>query len=158
LTRIYVDADACPVKQEVYRVALRHGLEVVLVANVRMRTPAEGKVTLVVVGSGFDGADDRIVGEIRENDILVTADIPLAGRALAKGASVLGTTGNPFTDDNIGHTLATRNLLAGLREAGVHTGGPPPLTQRDRSRFLGGLDTMVRSVLRRKALGGTAAP
>jgi uncharacterized protein YaiI (UPF0178 family) len=146
--RIFVDADACPVKPEVYRVALRHDLEVRLVANVWMRTPAEGKVTLEVVKEGFDGADDRIVEEIGPEDLLVTADIPLAGRAIRKGARVLGTTGRPFTDDNIGHTLATRNLLAELRESGVVTGGPKPITQRDRSRFLHALDEMVRKALR----------
>jgi uncharacterized protein YaiI (UPF0178 family) len=154
VTRIFVDADACPVKQEVYKVALRHGLEVHLVANVWMRTPEEGKVTLEVVPGGFDGADDRIVERIAPGDLLVTADIPLASRAIRKGALAVGTTGLPFTEGSIGDALATRNLLAGLREAGLFTGGgPPPVTQRDRSRFLHALDTLVRKALREEAEG-----
>ncbi len=150
MTRIFVDADACPMKQEVYRVADRYGFEVTLVTNSWMRIPEDPKITLQLVEGGFDMADDWIVEQVRPDDVVITADIPLAARAIKKGASVLGTTGNPFTDDNIGHVLATRNLLSELRESGVRTGGPPPIQKSDRSRFLQNLDTMIQVILRRQ--------
>jgi uncharacterized protein YaiI (UPF0178 family) len=148
LLHIYVDADACPVKHEVYRVARRYGLEVTLVANSWMRVPGDRSIVLEVVGGGFDEADDWIVEHVHPDDIVVTADIPLASRCLKAGARVLGTTGKPFTDDNIGQAVATRDLLEGFRGAGEITGGPPPITKRDRSRFLQQLDQVIQSIRR----------
>jgi len=148
LTHIWVDADACPVKQEVYRVAARYGLEVTLVANSWMRVPDERRVALEVVEDGFDAADDWIVDHVRPGDIVITADIPLASRCLKGGARVIGPTGRPFTDANIGQAVATRDLLAGMRGAGEMTGGPPPVTKRDRSRFLQQLDELIQSLRR----------
>ncbi len=141
---IYVDADACPVKQEVYRVADRCGIEVTVVANSFLNLPADPRYTLVVVKAGIDEADDWIVEHVESEDIVITGDIPLAGRSLEKGARVLGFTGHPFTPDNIGDALATRDLLAGLRERGEVSGGPPPFEKRDRSRFLQALDGMIQ--------------
>lgn len=148
MLHIYVDADACPVKQEVYRVARRYGLEVTLVANSWMRVPEEPWLALEVVGEGFDAADDWIVGRVRPDDVVVTADVPLASRCLKGGARVVGPTGRPFTDDNIGQAVATRDLLAGIRGAGEMTGGPPPISKRDRSRFLQQLDEVIQSIRR----------
>jgi len=145
---IFVDADACPMKKEVFRVAARYGLEVTLVANSWMRTPDERWISLEVVDDGFDAADDWIADHVQPLDIVVTADIPLASRCLKAGARVIGTTGKPFTDDNIGSAVATRELLSELRGAGEITGGPPPMTKRDRSRFLQKLDEAVQSVRR----------
>jgi len=143
-----VDADACPVKQEVYRVAHRYGLYVTLVANSRMRIPDEQRIVLKVVADGFDAADDWIVAHVSPHDIVITADIPLASRCLKKGARVMGPTGKPFTENNIGSAVATRDLLSGLRDAGEITGGPPPLKKSDRSRFLEQLDNMIQSIRR----------
>ena len=148
MLHIFVDADACPVKQEVYRVANRFGLEVTLVTNSWMRVPNERRIALEVVGDGLDEADDWIVEHVQPHDIVVTADIPLASRCLKEGARVLGPTGKPFTEDNIGMTVATRDLLSELREAGEITGGPPPLNKRDRSRFLQQLDEMIQAIRR----------
>ena len=148
MLHIYVDADACPVKQEVYRVARRYGLEVTLVANSWMRIPDERGLALEVVEDGFDAADDWIVEHVGPADVVVTADVPLASRCLKAGARVIGPTGRPFTDDNIGQAVATRDLLAGIRGAGEMTGGPPPITQRDRSRFLQQLDEVIQSIRR----------
>jgi len=149
LLHIFVDADACPVKQEVYRVASRYRLDVTLVANSWMRVPNERWLTLEVVEAGLDAADDWIVENMQPHDIVITADIPLASRCLKKGASVIGTTGKPFTENNIGHAVATRDLLSELREAGKITGGPPPLQKRDRSRFLQQIDEVIQSIRRR---------
>jgi len=148
LLHIFVDADACPVKQEVFRVAGRCGLEVTLVANSWMRTPNERWIALEVVGDGFDAADDWIVEHVQSGDIVITADIPLASRCLKEGAHVLGSTGKPFTQDNIGQALATRNLLEELRGAGEITGGPAPLKKSDKSRFLQQLDEVIQSIRR----------
>ena len=148
MLHIYVDADACPVKQEVYRVAGRCHLDVTLVANSRMRVPNERWITLEVVGGGFDEADDWIVEHLQPHDIVITADVLLASRCLKKDARVIGTTGKPFTDDNIGAAVATRDLMSELRGAGEITGGPAPLTKRDRSRFLQELDKVVQSIRR----------
>ena len=148
MLHIFVDADACPVKGEVYRVADRCRLEVTLVANSWMRVPNERWITLVVVEDGFDAADDWIVEHVQPYDIVVTADVPLADRCLKKGAHAIGPTGKPFTEDNIGDSLATRNLLAELREAGEITGGPPPLKKSDRSRFLQKLDEAIQTIRR----------
>ena len=148
MLHIYVDADACPVKNEVYRVAKRYHLDVTLVANAWMRTPDDPGITLEVVKDGFDAADDWIVDHVETDDIVVTADIPLASRCMQKGARAIGSTGRPFTEDNIGEAVATRDLLAVLRGGGEITGGPPPLTKRDRSRFLQTLDEVVQSIRR----------
>lgn len=149
LLHIYVDADACPVKQEVYRVAKRYRLQVTLVAGSRMRPPDDPMVTLKIVGEGLDAADDWIVEHVDANDIVITADIPLAARCIGKGGYVLGCTGRPFTVENIGTALATRNLLFELRQVGEVTGGPPPFSKRDRSRFLQALDKMVNEIRRK---------
>lgn len=152
LPRILIDADACPVKPEIYKVAGRHGLLAVLVANQPLRLPTECRAELIVVGSGFDAADDRIAELAGETDIVVTADIPLADRCLKKNAVVIGSTGKPFTADSIGGALASRALMADLREmARTETslgvgGGPRPLSQRDRSQFLQSLDQAVQAL------------
>jgi uncharacterized protein YaiI (UPF0178 family) len=155
LLHIYIDADACPVKQEVYRVAKRYGLDVTLVANSWMRVPDERWLRLEVVGGGFDEADDWIVEHVEADDIVITADIPLASRCIKAGASVIGTTGKPFTENNIGSVLATRDLLSELRGAGEITGGPPPLQKRDRSRFLQALDEAIQTIRRRHPYNST---
>jgi len=150
LLHIFVDADACPVKQEIYRVADRYKLSVTLVAGSRMRIPDDARIALKVVDQGLDAADDWIVEHLEADDIVITGDVPLAARCVRKGAYVLGTSGKPFTEDNIGSALATRDLLSGLRELGEVTGGPPPFDKRDRSRFLEGLDTAVNEIRRRR--------
>lgn len=155
LLHIFIDADACPVKQEVYRVAKRYGLDVTLVANSWMRVPDEGWLRLEVVGEGFDAADDWIVDHVEGDDIVVTADIPLASRCIREGASVIGTTGKAFTENNIGSALATRDLLSELRGAGEITGGPPPIQKRDRSRFLQQLDEVIQSIRRKRRYNST---
>ena len=148
MLHIFVDADACPVKKEVYRVASRFHLEVTLVANSWMRVPEERWIALEVVKDGLDAADDWIVEQVQNEDIVVTADIPLAGRCIKKGARVIAPTGKPFTEDNIGMAVASRDLMSALRSAGEITGGPPPLTKRDRARFLEQLDNVIRSIRR----------
>ena len=145
---IYVDADACPVKQEVCRVAKRYRMNVTFVSNARMRLPYQEGVKLVVVEGQLDAADDFIVENVTKDDIVVTADIPLAFRCIKSGAQVIGPNGRLFSIDNIGDALATRNLLSELREAGSITGGPPPFQKRDRSRFLQSLDQIVQSIKR----------
>ncbi|MDO9109625.1 MAG: YaiI/YqxD family protein [Desulfatirhabdiaceae bacterium] len=150
MLHIFVDADACPVKQEVYRVASRYRLDVTLVANSWMRVPNEQRIVLEVVADGFDAADDWIVQHVQPCDIVITADIPLASRCLKHGAHVIGPTGKPFTENNIGMAVATRDLLSGLRDAGEITGGPPPLKKSDRSRFLQQLDNEIQSIRRQR--------
>ena len=150
MTDIYVDADACPVKDEVYRVAERYGLRVLLVSNAWLRAPHEDWVELVVVGEELDAADAWIVEHVTENDIVVTADIPLAALCLEKGAGVLGPRGRPFTEDSIGGALATRELMSQLREMGEVSGGPAPFEKRDRSQFLQALDQMVHAIRKRR--------
>jgi uncharacterized protein YaiI (UPF0178 family) len=152
LLHIYVDADACPVKQEVYRVASRCCLEVTLVANSRLRVPHERWLALQVVGGGLDAADDWIVDHVEAGDIVITADILLANRCLAAGARVIGPAGKPFTEENIGQAVATRELLSELRGAGEITGGPSPLSKRDRSRFLQQLDETIHEIRRQQPL------
>ncbi len=151
MLHIFVDADACPVKEEVYRVAGRYGLRVTLVANSWMRVPEERWIALEVVENGPDAADDWIVEHVQPDDIVVTADILLADRCLKKGNRVIGTTGKPFTEENIGQAVATRNLLSELRDTGEIRGGPPPLTKRDRSRFLQELDAAIQSIRRSRS-------
>lgn len=148
VVNIFVDADACPVKQEVSRVAQRHGLRVTLVSNARMRIPQEGHLALVVVDGQFDSVDDWIVEHVARNDIVVSADILLASRCLKEGARVLAPNGRIFTEDTIGDDLASREISAHLRELGTITGGPAPFEKRDRSRFLHRLDEVIQAALR----------
>lgn len=148
-TRIFVDADACPVKEEVFRVATRCGLKVLVVSNAPLRLPRNPLVEAVVVARGqFDGADDWIVERITDRDIAVTADIPLAARCLEKGARALDPKGKVFSPDSIGDALASRELMAHLRAMGDIGGGPPPFTARDRSVFLQRLDDLVQALKR----------
>ena len=144
---VYIDADACPVKDEIYRVAARYAMRVVVVANATMRIPTSPLVELVV-RSGFGAADDAIAELIGPGDIAVTADIPLAGRCLLKEARVLDPRGREITDNEIGHLLGMRDLMDTLRQSGEVTGGPPPMAAKDRSRFLSKLDEIVNSVRR----------
>ena len=146
---IYIDADGCPVKEEVYRVARRYQLPVTLVANKWMHTPPGDWLHLEIVGQGFDEADDWIVEHCGPDDIVIAIDIPLADRCLKKGARVLGYKGRAFTIESIGDVLASREIAASLREAGVMTGGPAPFGPQDRSRFLQALDREVNASLRR---------
>jgi uncharacterized protein YaiI (UPF0178 family) len=154
---LFIDADACPVKDEAYRVAARHGLDVIVVANSPMRVPADANIRLQVVSDGFDAADDWIVESAGPGDIVITADIPLADRCLKKGAYVLGNTGRPFTEENIGDALASREISQELREMGVMRGGPAPFQKKDRSAFLQQLDSAIH-LLRRKYKPGSAGP
>ncbi len=145
---IFVDADACPVKDEVYRVARRYRLPVRVVANSRLRVPVDPLVRMEVVTGHFDAADDWIVEHIEAGDIAVTADIPLAARCLAKGARVLDAKGRVFTEASIGDVLANRELMAYLRDLGDVGGGPAPFAPRDRSRFLQYLDDLIQASLK----------
>lgn len=147
--RILVDADACPVKDEIYRVAGRYEIPVTVVSNQRMRVPDQEGIQLVVVDDGFDAADDWIVERAGAGDVVVSSDIPLAARCLEKGAQVLGPTGRDFTEENIGDALASRELQSHLRDMGTLIGGPAPFQKRDRSRFLHRLDEIIQA-LRRK--------
>ncbi len=138
-----------------YRVANRYNLDVTLVTNSWMRVPNEEWIALEVVEGGFDAADDWIAEHVQPHDIVITADILLANRCLKEGASVIGTTGKPFSENNIGHAVATRDLLSELRGAGKITGGPPPLKKRDRSRFLQQLDEMIQTIRRKHSFKST---
>lgn len=138
--RILVDADACPVKEEIYKVAFRHEAPVVIVSNAWLRIPEHPKVSRIVVGSDFDAADDWIADQADASSIVVTGDILLADRCLKKGATVIAPNGKPFTTSSIGAAIATRAILADLRAGGDAVGGPPPFARTDRSRFLSALD------------------
>lgn len=150
---IYVDADACPVKDEVFRVAARCGLKVFVVSNGWIRLPPMGFVEQVVVDEGPDVADDWIAERAGPGDIVVTQDIPLADRCLKAGAEALKSSGQPFTPDSIGSALAGRMVGEHLRSMGLPTSGPPPFSAADRSRFLQALDAAVVRARRRKAAG-----
>ena len=143
---IYIDADACPVKEEVYRVARRYEVNVSIVSNAPLRVPREEFIELVVVKAGFDAADDWIVERVVPGDIVVTSDIPLAERCLRKGARALTPKGMEFTEVAIGDALATRALLEMLRQSGEFGGGPAPFTKSDRSRFLSKLDELIHAI------------
>ncbi|WOI52023.1 YaiI/YqxD family protein [Parvularcula sp. LCG005] len=146
---ILVDADACPVKDEIYRVATRLGVPVKLVSNSWMRIPTGGLVSIEVVSDGFDAADDRIADLVTPADVVITSDIPLADRCLkANAAAVLAPNGKPFTTDTIGTALATRAIMADLRGGGDQLGGPPPFRKEDRSRFLSALDEVLQRLKR----------
>jgi len=149
VVQIYVDADASPVKDEVLRVAQRHGVVVIMVANFGLRPSRDPMVRTVMVPQGADVADDWIVEQIVAGDIVCTNDIPLAGRALAKGATVLGATGKPFTEASIGMALAMRELNQHLRETGESKGYNAGFTAKDRQAFLQALDEAVAKAKRR---------
>jgi len=148
VVEIYVDADACPVKEEVVRVADRYGLSVHMVSNAFMRLPQGKAVNQVIVSDGFDAADDWIAENIKPKDIAITADVPLAARCVESGAFVLGPTGKDFSDASIGMDLAMRNLNQHLRESGEIKGGGAPFTKKDRSTFLSALDNAVTKARR----------
>jgi uncharacterized protein len=150
VTSIYIDADACPVREEVYRVAGRLGVEVFVVSNGSrpIRPPGLPFVHMVIVGDAMDAADDWIAERITRADLCVTADIPLASRCLAKGARVVPPNGRPFTEANISSALAGRAIAQHLRELGAGGKGPPPFAKADRSRFLSALDAAVNAALR----------
>jgi uncharacterized protein YaiI (UPF0178 family) len=150
VTEIYIDADACPVREEIFKVAERLGLVVHVVSNGSrpIRPPGLPGVHMVVVGAGADVADDWIAERITPQDVCVTSDIPLASRCLAREARAVSPTGRHWTADNIGGALAGREVARHMREIGMATGGPAPLTKADRSRFLSALDTAVRAAMR----------
>lgn len=150
-TRIYVDADACPVKEEIYRVAARHGLPVSVVAGQFIRVPQDPLIERIAAGSAMDAADDWIAERAGPGDIVITADIPLASRCVKSGAEVIAPTGKPFTEQSIGMTLAVRNLMTDLRSSGEITGGPKSFAAKDRSAFLSALDQAIRRIQRRRA-------
>jgi uncharacterized protein YaiI (UPF0178 family) len=146
--RIFVDADACPVKDEVYRVAARHRLPVVVVAVGFIRVPQDPLIERVAAGNSPDAADDWIAERAGKTDIVITADVPLASRCVKSGATVIAPNGRPYTEDSIGMTLAVRNLMHDLRSAGEVTGGPRPFSPRDRSAFLSALEEAIRRLQR----------
>lgn len=152
MTTLYIDADACPVREEAFRVATRLALPVRVVSNGSrpIRPPGLPNVEMVTVGGAPDEADDWIAERIGPADVCVTADIPLASRCLAAGARALSHTGHVWTPDNIGSALAGREVARHLREIGAGGGGPPPLTKADRSKFLSALDALVQAALRRR--------
>ena len=148
MIRIFVDADACPVKNEIYKIAERHHLKTVVVSNSWMRIPQSELIEFKVVNDSFDAADNWIADHILEHEIAVTADIPLASRCLEKGARVIDPKGKLFTKESIGDALANRELMAYLRDMGNVTGGPAPFSPQDRSRFMQQLDIQIQSALR----------
>jgi uncharacterized protein len=150
-TRIYVDADACPVKDEIYRVAIRLGVPVSVVAGQFIRVPQDPLIERVAAGSGMDAADDWIAERAGPGDVVITADIPLASRCVKAGAEVIAPNGKPFSEDSIGMTLAMRNLMTDLRSSGEVTGGPKSFSPRDRSAFVSALDQSIRRIQRRRA-------
>jgi uncharacterized protein len=149
-TRIYIDADACPVKDEIYRVAARHGLPVSVVAGNFIRVPQNPLIERIAAGSGMDAADDWIAERAGKGDIVITSDIPLASRCVKAGAEVIAPNGKPFTEESIGMTLAVRNLMTDLRSSGEVTGGPKSFASRDRSAFLSALDQAIRRIQRQR--------
>ena len=150
-TRIYVDADACPVKDEIYRVAARHRLPVSVVAGNFIRVPQDPLIERIAAGSGMDAADDWIAERVVKGDIVITSDIPLASRCVKAGAEVIAPNGKPFSEASIGMTLAVRNLMTDLRSSGEVTGGPRSFAPRDRSAFLSALDQTIRRIQRERA-------
>jgi uncharacterized protein YaiI (UPF0178 family) len=150
MIRILVDADACPVKEEIYKVAFRHAVPVTIVSNSPIRIPAHELIERVVVSDGFDAADDWIAERADANSVCITADILLADRCLKAGAVVIAPNGRPFTADSIGGAIATRAIMADLRAGGDAIGGPPPFAKADRSRFLSALDEALVRLSRRR--------
>jgi uncharacterized protein YaiI (UPF0178 family) len=152
MSKIYIDADGCPVKEEVYKVAERYRLNVILVANKAIRFPPSVLINMQVVSGDFDAADDWIVENVKERDIVVTNDILLADRCVKKSARVLGSKGEEFTEDNVGSAVANRELMQNLRHMGEIRGGPAPMDKKARSQFLNTLDRIIQS-LKRSANG-----
>ena len=150
MLHIYIDADGCPVKEEIYRIARRHDLRATVVSNKPIRIPADERFAQTVVGDRLDAADDWIAGHAAADDIVITADIPLASRCLKNGASVLDPRGGEFTEDNIGSALANRELMSHLRDIGEKSGGPAPFQPADKSRFLHRLDETIRTIRKRR--------
>ena len=148
MLNIYIDADGCAVKSEVYKVAARYKIKVFLVANREIFSPSDADIEMIVVSGGFDAADDWIAEKIDVGDIAITADILLADRCIKKKARVLGPKGQEFTEDSIGSALATRELMANLRHMGEMRGGPSPMEKKDRSKFLAQLDQIIQSIRR----------
>lgn len=146
--QIYIDADACPVKEETYKVAARYKIKTYVVANSYLRVPLDPLIEMKVVSGTFDAADDWIVENVTHRDIVITADILLAERCVKKKARVLGPKGAEFTDDNIGSAVASRELMQNLRHMGEMRGGPAPMDQKARSQFLGKLDQIIQSLKR----------
>jgi uncharacterized protein YaiI (UPF0178 family) len=145
---ILIDADACPVKEETYRVAKRYNLNVILVSNTWMRIPNADWLEQIVVNDHPDAADDWIVEQSTDQDIVITADIPLAGRCLEKNARVMSPRGRYYTENDIGEALSNRNLREQLRDMGIMTGGPKPFSKQDRSHFLQRLDQLIQNINR----------
>ena len=154
MIRILVDADACPVKEEIYKVAFRHGVAVTIVSNSPIRVPAHPLIERQVVSDGFDAADDWIAERAGTGTVCVTADILLADRCIKAGAAVIAPNGKPFTASSIGGAIATRAIMADLRAGGDAIGGPPPFSKADRSRFLSALD---EALVRLKRTGARPA-
>jgi uncharacterized protein YaiI (UPF0178 family) len=148
MLEIYVDADGCPVKDEVYRIAGRYGLTVWVVANAWLRVPDDPSVRRVTVGEGLDRADDWIAGRIEEGDIAITADVPLAARCVKRGARAIAPDGRSFDESSVGTALADRNLMTALREAGEIRGGGRPFTRQDRAHFLNAVDAAIQAIRR----------
>lgn len=149
---LFIDADGCPVKDETYKVASRYQLKVFVVANKNIHTPLHPSIEMKVVSAGPDEADNWIAENIQEDDICITADIPLADRCLKKGAKVLNVRGEEFTEDMIGDAMATRELMKHLRELGEVKGGPPPFEKRDRSNFLSSLDRVIQGIRKKNKI------
>jgi uncharacterized protein len=150
MLKIFIDADGCPVKDEVYKVADRYKLSIILVANKHIYSANNSLVEMKVVSGDFDAADDWIVENCALGDIVVTSDILLADRCLKKGSKVLGPKGNEFTEDNIGSAIASRELMQNLRHMGENRGGPSPMDKKARSQFLSQLDLMIQNIKRGK--------
>lgn len=148
MLKIWVDADACPVKTEIYKVAKRCAWHVILVSNTPLRFPADAGIEQVVVDRQGDAADQWIISHCQKDDIVITADIPLAAQCLRQESRVITPSGKVYTENNIGAALATRDLLADLRGAGAITGGPPSFSKRDRSQFLQALDRLIQEIRR----------
>ncbi len=148
MTKIYIDADACPVKEETYKVADRYQLKVLLVANQSLRLPDNPNLEMIVVPGAFDAADDWIVENAQKNDVVITTDILLADRCVKKGVRALSHKGEEFTEDNVGSAVAGRELMQNLRHMGEMRGGPAPMDKKARSRFLGKLDEILQSLKR----------
>lgn len=152
---IYIDADACPVKEETYKVAIRYGLQTFVISNSFMQIPTSPLITRVIVAAGADAADDWIVERVVAGDVVVTSDIPLAARVLAKEAHAIAPYGRAFTEESIGLALAQRALMEHIRSTGETTGGPPPFSPKDRSRFLQALDQAIAREKRKRSSAGS---
>jgi uncharacterized protein YaiI (UPF0178 family) len=153
--KIYIDADACPVKEETYKVANRYGLQTFVISNSFIQIPASPLIARVIVNAGPDAADDWIVDHVAAGDVVVTSDIPLAAHVLAKEAQAIAPYGRAFTEESIGLALAQRSLMEHIRSTGETTGGPPPFSPKERSRFLQALDQAVAREKRKRSLAGS---